>query len=54
MGYEVLIPVIQSAAFSTNPATINQKITITVTVIEQSAIREAEVIYSGEIYAGEV
>ena len=54
MGYEVLLPVIQAATFSVNPATINEKITITVTVVEQIVILEPEIRYSGEIYAGEV
>ena len=52
--YEVLLPVIKSAVFSANPATINEKIVITVTVIEESVILEPEIIYSGEIYSGEV
>lgn len=54
MGYEILLPVIQTAAFSVNPATINEKITVTVIVIEQSVILEPEIWYSGEIYSGEV
>ena len=51
--YTVTMPRIMSAAFSVNPCTINEKIILTVTVIEQSVSLEAEVIYAGEIYAGE-
>ena len=54
MGYEILIPVVQAATFSANPTTINEKIIITVTVVEQTVILEPEIRYSGEIYAGEV
>lgn len=52
-GY-VIVPKITAASFSANPCAINEKIVITVTVIEQSVQLEAEIIYAGEIYAGEV
>ena len=54
MGYEVLLPVVQSAVFSANPATINDKISVTVTIVEQIVILEPEIRYSGEVYSGEV
>lgn len=54
MTYEVYIPVISEAMFSANPAIINSKITLTVKVIDSINILEPEIIYSGEIYAGEV
>lgn len=54
MGYEVLLPVVQTAVFSVNPATINEKISITVTVVEQIVILEPEIRYSGEVHSGEV
>lgn len=50
----VVVPKITEASFSANPCAINEKIVITVTVIEQSVQLEAEIIYAGEIYAGEV
>ena len=51
--YTVTMPKITAASFSVNPCTINEKIVLTVTVVEQSVTLEAEVIYAGEIYAGE-
>ena len=51
--YTVTIPKITAALFSKNPSTINEKIVLTVTVIEQSVVLTAETIYAGEIYAGE-
>jgi hypothetical protein len=51
--YTVTIPKITAAAFSINPCTINEKIVLTVTVVEQSVVLTAETIYAGEIYAGE-
>ena len=53
-AYAVLIPVIGASSFSVNPCSINEKITITVTVTEQTVMREPEIFYSGEIFAGEV
>jgi len=52
--YIVLLPVIEAASFSVNPITINGKTVLTVTVVEQQAVREPEKYYSGEIFAGEV
>ena len=51
--YTVTMPKITAASFSVNPCSINEKIVLTVTVIEQSLQLEAEIIYAGEIYAGE-
>ena len=51
--YTVTMPKITAASFSVNPCTINEKIVLTVTVVEQSVTLEAEVIYAGEIYTGE-
>nr|DAU71594.1 MAG TPA: FN3 [Caudoviricetes sp.] len=53
-GYALLQPVIESAAFSSNPAAINQKITLTVKASELLKILQPEVWGSGEIYSGEV
>ena len=50
----ILVPQITAASFSVNPCSINEKIVLTVTVIEQSIQLEAETIYAGEVYAGEV
>ena len=50
----VLMPQITAASFSVNPCIINEKIVLTVTVIEQSIQLETETIYAGEVYAGEV
>lgn len=50
----VLMPQITAASFSVNPCSINEKIVLTVTVIEQSIRLETETIYAGEVYAGEV
>lgn len=54
MAYETSIPVISAAVFSVNPATINTKIVLTVKVADVLKILEPEVLYSGEIRAGEV
>ena len=47
------VPHISAASFSVNPCTINEKIVLTVTVTEQNVLLEPEVIYAGEIFAGE-
>ena len=52
-SYTVSMPKITSASFSKNPASINEKITITVVVTEQSISLEASTIYAGEFFAGE-
>ena len=54
MAYETYVPVISSAVFSVNPATINAKITLTVKATDLLKILYPESMYSGEIYAGEV
>lgn len=51
--YTVNMPKITAATFSVNPCTINEKIVLTVTVIEQNVLLDAQTIYAGEIYAGE-
>jgi hypothetical protein len=53
-AYTVSTPKITAAVFSKNPCSINEEIVLTVTVIEQSVVLEAETIYTGEIFAGEV
>lgn len=50
----VSIPEIVSAAFSVNPAKINEKIVLTVVVTEKVIVLEPEKRYSGEFYSGEV
>lgn len=52
--YAVLIPEITAASFSVNPAVINGKTVLSVTVTEKTVILEPEKIYSGELYSGEV
>lgn len=47
------VPRITAAAFSVNPCSINEKITLTVTVIEQSVLMEPEIFYAGDLFAGE-
>ena len=52
-SYTVSIPRITAASFSANPCSINEKVVLTVTVIEQSVLLTAQTIYAGEFYAGE-
>ena len=52
--YSILIPEITAAAFSVNPADMNSKTVLSVTVIEKMVILEPDFFYSGEIYSGEV
>jgi hypothetical protein len=52
-SYTVNIPRITAAVFSKNPCSINEKIVLTVTVIEQNVVLEAQTIYAGEVFAGE-
>ena len=52
--YSILIPEITSAIFSVNPADMNSKIVLSVTVIEKTVILESDFFYSCEIYSGEV
>ena len=47
------VPYIAAASFSANPCTINEKVVLTVTVTEQNILLDPEVIYAGEIFAGE-
>lgn len=52
--YAVLVPKILAAAFAPNPADINTKTKLTVTVTEETVYLEPTKYYSGEIFAGEV
>ncbi|MFR0798477.1 MAG: hypothetical protein ACLSHJ_06850 [Oscillospiraceae bacterium] len=50
--YPILIPKILAAAFAPNPADINTKTRLTVTVTEETVYLEPTKYYSGEIIAG--
>lgn len=52
--YVINIPFITAAAFSVNPVLINQQTVLTATVDEQTKYLDADLIYSNEIYSGEV
>ena len=52
-SYTISIPKITAATFSVNPCSINEKIVLTVTVVEQSVTLAAQTIYAGEVFAGE-
>ncbi len=52
-SYTVNIPRITAAVFSSNPCSINEKIILTVTVVEQNVTLAAQTIYAGEVFAGE-
>ena len=52
-SYTVNIPRITAAVFSSNPCSINEKVVLTVTVIEQNVTLTAQTIYAGELFAGE-
>lgn len=52
--FTVLIPEITAASFSVNPAVINGKTILSVTVTEKAVILAPEKFYSGEFYSGEV
>lgn len=52
--YAVLLPKITAASFTQNPANINSKTVLAVTVTEETIYLEPEKYYSGELYAGEV
>lgn len=52
-SYTVNIPRITAAVFSKNPCSINEKIVLTVTVVEQNVTLAAQTIYTGEVFAGE-
>ena len=53
-GYAVIRPVVHTASFSVNPADMNEKTVLTVSVTDELLILEPEIWYSGELYAGEV
>jgi hypothetical protein len=50
----ISLPSVTAVVVSPNPASINQLLSISITVIEIEKILEPEIIYSGEIYSGEV
>ena len=52
-SYTVNIPRITAAVFSSNPCSINEKVVLTVTVTEQNVTLTAQMIYAGELFAGE-
>lgn len=52
--YTVLLPKILTASFAPNPADINTKTVLSVTVTEETVYLTPEKYYSGELYAGEV
>lgn len=52
--YTVLVPVITGASFSVNPVNMNGSTVLSVVVTESAIILEPEIMYSGEIYSGEV
>lgn len=52
--YAVLLPKILTASFAPNPADINTKTVLSVTVTEETVYLEPKCYYSGELYAGEV
>ena len=53
-SYPVRLPKITAAAFEPNPANINSKTVLTVTVTEETVYLEPYYYYSGDLYAGEV
>ena len=53
-AYYVIQPFFHSAAFSVNPAEMNQSTVLTVEVTDEFKILEPDFFYSGEIYSGEV
>lgn len=52
-GWAVIEPVFLAASISPNPADINQGILISVQITDSVRVLDAEILYSGEIYAGE-
>ena len=52
--YAVPLPKILTAAFAPNPADINTKTVLSITVTEETVYLTPEKYYSGELYAGEV
>lgn len=51
--YTAQVPKIAAAVLLPNPATINGKVKLQVTVIEESVIVYPSYYYSGDLYAGE-
>ena len=56
MSVSVLVPVVQSASMSPNPANINNSVSLTVSVAEQIIVLDEIYPYCGQvnIYCGEV
>ena len=54
MSYIVQIPYFESASISPNPANMNTKFLLSVSVIEKSVTLDPYFYYSGDLYAGEV
>lgn len=52
--FTVLVPLIQAASFSANPANMNTQIVLSVSVAEETITLEPYYYHSGELYAGEV
>lgn len=53
-NYPVVIPSITGAEFSVNPANINTKTKLSVSVSEVTIYLEPYYYYAGELYSGEV
>lgn len=52
--YTILLPKILTASCTPNPADINAKTVLSVTVTEETVYLDPYFYYSGELYAGEV
>lgn len=51
--YTAQVPKVAAAVLLPNPATINSKVKLQVTVIEETVIVYPSYYYSGDLYAGE-
>lgn len=54
MSYQIQISKIDAAAITPNPADMNTKFLLSVSVSEQTVTLEPYYYYSGDLYAGEV
>lgn len=56
MSVSILVPVVQSASMSPNPANINNSVSLTVSVVEQTIVLDEIYPYCGQanIYCGGV
>lgn len=52
--YTILVPKITAATFAPNPADMNTRVLLSVTVTEETVYLEPAKYYSGEFYSGEV